>query len=271
MCYDISFQVNIKELIDYFPDLVFDSQMEMEFLPVSHIQGVGVFAPHPIIYMNKEDSKPHCRLMEWSVIEFFKKEEPDMKTRNGRLNIRSERILDDKSSYWYKIRNNRCIIPVSGAYDHRAIAAKGWKKKVPYHISPLNQKNFFLPALYSVAEIVDKTTGELQKRWTFGLITRPATEGHLMRNIHNDGENRWRMPLFLPFEMSKEFISSELDTNEKRYREILTHLMTNEELNYYTTDTIRTSKLREDGKQKHEPKEWAGLPALGLCNPEIVE
>ena len=57
--------------------------------------------------------------------------------RNKMLNIRSERILDDPKSYWNKIRNRRCIIPVSLTYEHRAIV--GWKKKVPYAVRPKEQ------------------------------------------------------------------------------------------------------------------------------------
>ncbi|MFX8477668.1 SOS response-associated peptidase family protein, partial [Acinetobacter baumannii] len=72
--------------------------------------------------------------MEWGVIPFYVKEESAfIRQRASMLNARSERILDDKTSYWNKIRNRRCLIPVSGIYEHRAI--KGWKKKVPYFIS----------------------------------------------------------------------------------------------------------------------------------------
>src|SRR5215216_3450106 len=103
MCYDISFTVNIAELADYFPDLVFDEQMNMEFGPVDHIQGVSVFGEHPIIYVHRQELRKHCRMMEWACIEFYAKEEPDWKRRNFMLNIRSERVLDDPKSYWHKI------------------------------------------------------------------------------------------------------------------------------------------------------------------------
>ncbi|RZJ78722.1 MAG: DUF159 family protein, partial [Chryseobacterium sp.] len=92
MCYDISFQVTIRQLSDYFPDLIFDSQLEMEFGAVDHIQGVAVFGNYPIIYTNREDFKEHARLMEWGIIEHYSKIKPDFKKRNGMLNIRSERV-----------------------------------------------------------------------------------------------------------------------------------------------------------------------------------
>ena len=107
MCYDISFKVKIEQLSDYFPGLIFDEDIEVVFESIDHIQGVAVFGEHPIIYLGREDLLPHCRKMEWSCIEFYVKDEPDFRKRNSMLNIRSERILDDPKSYWYKIRNRR--------------------------------------------------------------------------------------------------------------------------------------------------------------------
>ncbi|WP_411973658.1 hypothetical protein ACLCDV_10835 [Sphingobacterium sp. Lzh-3] len=37
------------------------------------------------------------------------------------INARSERILEDKKSYWYLLRKQGCLIPVSGTFEHRAI------------------------------------------------------------------------------------------------------------------------------------------------------
>jgi putative SOS response-associated peptidase YedK len=261
MCYDVSFTTDIRVLGDYFPHLIFDSQLELEFGPIDHIQGVGVFGKQPIIYVNRDDMKLHVRMMEWGVIEHYRDLEPDFSYRNKFVNIRSERILDDKRSYWYKIRNRRCLIPLTGIFEHRGI--KGWKKKVPYWVRPCNQQLFFLPGLYAVTEIADRD-GVVEKRSTFGLITRAANA--LMKNIHNDGENRHRMPLFLPFEMSKEFISEDL--SEGRYREILNYEIPSEELQYHPVFTIRTPKLRADNKPKSEYWEWDKLPALGELNPD---
>src|SRR5688572_27537216 len=111
MCYDVSFSTDIRVLGDYFPGLVFDDQIELEFGAIDHVQGVGVFGKYPIIYINREDFKWHCRLMEWGIIPFYSKTEPTLVTRNGFLNIRAERIWDDPKSYWFKIKNRRCLIP----------------------------------------------------------------------------------------------------------------------------------------------------------------
>jgi len=257
MCYDISFTVEIKEMSDYFPDLVFDEQLEINF-EGTHIVG-HLYGNHPIIYRNREDNKLHVKMMEWGCIPFYVKDLEKFKhQRPGMLNARSERILGDIKSYWYKIKNRRCLIPVSGFYEHRKVA--GFKNKVPYYITLKKQKMFFLPGLYSVAEIVDKETGELIKLWSYTLVTRDANS--VMRAIHNDGENKWRMPLMLPFELSEKWLGEEL--TEEDYKSILDFEMPSEELNYYPVYTIRSSKLRPDDKAKNEYFEWENLPELVL-------
>ncbi len=271
MCYDISFKVKLRELSEYFPEIITDPQIDLDFQR-DHIIA-HAFPELPIIYENRDDKKIHLSLMEWGVIPFYVKDEKTFaKQRANMLNARSERILDDKSSYWYKIRERRCLIPLSGTYDHRKVA--GFTKKVPYFVKPKKQETFFVPGLYSVvelpdrtgADIVDESTGEikkkLEKRITWTMITRDAND--VMKNIHNDGENRWRMPLFLPFELSMEFIGS---LTESRYRQILNYEMPSEDLLYYPVDTIRSPNPRPDGKPKYEPFEWEKLPALGEANP----
>jgi putative SOS response-associated peptidase YedK len=200
--------------------------------------------------------------MEWGVIPFYTKDEQAFKKqRLSMANIRSERVLDDKQSYWYKIRNRRCLIPVNGFYEYRGV--KGWKNKVPYYIHLKDQPVFFLPGLYSVAQLPDEN-GEVQERWTYALITRPANS--LMHKIHNAGDNPYRMPLMLPFEMSQEWINQEVP--EKEYRNILDYSIANEQLDYYTVYSLQSPKGRPDGEEKDTPFTWEKLPALGEAEPQ---
>jgi len=255
MCYDISFTVEIKELSDYFPDLIYDEQLEINF-DGTHIIG-HLYDNHPIIYRNREDNKLHLRSMEWGCIPFYVKDiDKFARQRATMLNARSERILDDTKSYWHKIRNRRCLIPVNGFYEHRKVA--GFKNKVPYFIRLEKQPMFFIPGLYSVAEIVDKETGEMVSHWTYTLITRDANS--IMRQIHNDGENKYRMPLILPFELSEKWMQEELSHED--YKAILDFEMPSRELNCIPVYTIRSPKLRPDDKAKNQFYEWPGLPEL---------
>ncbi|MEO6914826.1 MAG: SOS response-associated peptidase family protein [Chitinophagaceae bacterium] len=259
MCYDVSFTVDLKELADYFPDMIVDGQLELNF-DTTHIIGHS-YNNHPILFRNREDGTLHCRMMEWGCIPFYVQ---DMKTfskqRPTMLNARSERILGDSKSYWYKIRNRRCLIPLNGIYEHRSVAP--FKHKIPYFIKPKGQRIFYLPGLYSVTELPDVETGEVIKRWSYTLITRSAND--LMKVIHNDGDNKWRMPLFLPEELAKRWLVNELKPEE--YKLLLDFEMPSEELEAWTVFTVRSTKPRPDGLAKNQPFQWEGIPV----NPEIA-
>lgn len=255
MCYDISFTINVKQLTDYFPDLVFDDQIKFDFDNAVHIIGHS-YGLHPIIYKNREDEKLHAKLMEWGCIPFYVQElKPFARQRASMLNARSERILADNKSYWYKIRNRRCLVPMTGFYEHRKVA--GLTKKVPYLIGLKKQPMFFLPGLYSVAKLPDEN-GEQQELWTFTIITRKANK--VMAQIHNDGDNTGRMPLMLPLELSRQWVNDEL--SEEAYNFILAFEMPSEELNYHTVYTIRSPKPRPDEKGKDQFYAWEKVPEI---------
>ena len=258
MCYDISFTVDIKQIADYFPDLLWEDQIKINFPESVHIQG-HAYQNHPIIFSPKNETEQHLKLMEWGIIPFYVKDEAAFtRNRATMLNIRSEKILDDTKSYWYKINNNRCLVPVSGFYEHRDIP--GWKKKLPYYIQLKEQETFFLPGLYSIANLVDKETGEIYTKYTFGIVTRNANS--IMKQIHNCGDNAGRMPLLLSLNASTKWLNSEL--TEEEYRMILNSEMPSEHLTYHTVDTIRTQKKRTDGKAKNEFLEWQKVPEMDL-------
>ena len=102
MCYDVAFTVNVKELEDYIPGLIFDAEISINFDATIHIIGHD-YGNHPIIYTNRQDMKPHCRLMEWGCIPYYVKDEKQyLRQRASMLNARSERILTDENSYWNK-------------------------------------------------------------------------------------------------------------------------------------------------------------------------
>ena len=70
------------------------------------------------------------------------------------------------------------------------------------------------------------------------MITRDANE--VMRMIHNGGDNKYRMALFLLLELSKAWISEELLPG--RYKEILEFEMPSDQLQYDPVVTIRSPK-----------------------------
>jgi putative SOS response-associated peptidase YedK len=131
----------------------------------------------------------------------------------------------------HELRNNRCLISTSGIYEHREV--KSFKNKIPYFVKLANRSTFFIPGLYSYSDTPDVETGEV--KGVFVLITRPANE--VMRLIHNGGDQKWRMPLFLQPEMALEWIKNDL--TDLQIHEILSHELPSEELDYHPVYTIR--------------------------------
>jgi putative SOS response-associated peptidase YedK len=180
--------------------------------------------------------------------------------RSSMCNIRSEKILD-RASYWYRIRTNRCLIPIKGFYEHRAI--KGWKSKVPYYIELKDRELFCLPGLYAYAPLPDLETGEV--RGTYAPVTRAANS--VMRQIHNDGDNAFRMPLLLPKELEMKWLQPDLTDAE--LQDILSYEMPADQLDYRTVWTIRTTKPHPQQGKKTDLFNWPNLPPLGMDDGEL--
>jgi putative SOS response-associated peptidase YedK len=90
-----------------------------------------------------------------------------------------------------------------------------------------------------------------------------------MKYIHNDGENKFRMPLFMQPERAVKWIDPNLSNTEAK--ELLTHAIPSEDLNAWAVDTLRTSNQRKDGKRRHEPFDWKDLPELGNDYPNTPQ
>lgn len=283
MCLDISFRIDISEdsLYDYLPHLKIDPQIGLKFENNSHIQAHA--RPHTrIIYTNTENI-PYMTLMRWGVLTKFmlKNSFNFFKYGNNMYNARAENIFDPKST-WFKIKQNRCLIATDGIYEHRKII--GWKNKVPYFIRLASKKPMLIPALYNylditaediaaikatgdnkfleaINKIINIETGELLG--THAMITRAANEK--MQMIHNDGDNKHRMPLFMEPEMAVKWIDPNLTDNEMK--EMLAFQIPSESLLETPVYTIRSQNPRPDSLLKHEQYNWPNLPPLGNDYP----
>src|SRR5438105_5836697 len=156
MCYDISFSTTIEMIEDYIPDLVIDPQIGIDYEMNIHVQAQA-FKKYPIVIF--EDEKYKLKPFEWGVIpEYMDTPEKIKKGRSSMCNARSEKILEDKRSYWHRIRKKRCLIPVTGIFEHREV--KLFKNKVPYHVQLKDRILFCIPGLYHYPNLADVETGE---------------------------------------------------------------------------------------------------------------
>lgn len=251
MCYDISITTDLRVLSDYFPDLKFDAQVNIDFTS-DHVQAQA-YQPYPVIV--NEGNGPVVKSFEWGVIaDYMKTPEEIKKMRSSMCNSRSEKVVADRRSFWWRIMSQRCLIPVSGIYEHRYV--NGFKNKIPYYIQLKNRSVFMLPGLFHYSRIPDKETGELPG--TFTIITRAANA--VMRAIHNNGDNAGRMPLFLKPDLELQWIKPGL--SDVQIQSIFDFEMPDAELNYHAVYSIRGRKPRPDEKAKTEPYEWLNLEEI---------
>jgi putative SOS response-associated peptidase YedK len=205
-----------------------------------------------------ENGHYHRTYFEWGIIaEYMDTPEKIKAMRKSMVNARSEKILTDRRSFWHRIRHTRCLIPVTGIYEHREV--KGWKNKIPYHIQLRDRSMFCIPGLYHFNSRIPSNpeTGDMHGMFT--LITRQANE--TMRQIHNSGENAFRMPLFLPRELELKWLDPDL--TEQEMENLLAYEMPSDQFVCDPVFSIRGRSPRPDGKPKNEPYDYPNLPGLG--------
>jgi putative SOS response-associated peptidase YedK len=256
MCLDISFYSALQLIDGYFPNLTHDGEIGFDPDIGAHFMALG-HSRYPVIVFENGDY--HRKYFEWGIIaEYMDTPEKIKAMRKSMVNARSEKILEDKRSFWNRIRKKRCLIPVTGIYEHREI--KGWKNKVPYHIGLKDRPIFCIPGLYhhNTKLPSDPETGEI--RGTFTLITRAANP--VMRQIHNSGDNAYRMPLFLPKEMELEWLRPDL--TDEDLGKIIAYEMPADQIVFDPVFSIRGRTPRPDGQPKNAPFPYADLPPV-LC------
>lgn len=254
MCYDISFSTTIETIADYLPEIELPPQLGFDFDSSLHVLAQS-YQKYPVII--QEDGRYKLKEFEWGVIaDYMNTPEKIKKGRQWMCNAQSEKILGDRKSYWNRIRKHRCLIPVTGTFEHREV--KGIKNKIPYFVKLKDRSLFCIPGLYHYSPVPDIETGEV--RGTFTLLTRAANS--VMRQIHNGGTNAGRMPLFLATqEMELQWINQNLSDEE--IAELVRFELPSDSLEYWPVYTIRSTKPRPDERTKIDPWEWEGLPVLG--------
>lgn len=108
-------------------------------------------------------------------------------------------------------------------------------------------------------------TGEVMGTFTLIIITRHANE--VMRQIHNHGDNKYRMSLFLPKELELKWLNPEL--TDLQIADLLSYEMPLENLDNWTLYAIRTSNPDPKNGSKIAFFEWYKLPPLS--QDEIVK
>jgi putative SOS response-associated peptidase YedK len=149
-----------------------------------------------VIRQNHKTGERSLDLLKWGLIPHWCSD-----PRGGRrpINAKAEsvsRLLTFRDAYALR----RCIVPVDGFFEWRAIRGAG--RKQPYAIAMKDGSPFGLAGLWE--NWCDPTTGEWQR--TFAVITVPSNE--LVGQIHN------RMPAILKPESYERWLGLEPDPHD---------------------------------------------------------
>lgn len=256
MCYDISYRIQLETIQSYFGDILLDDpQISIDFDLSIHLMAQAY--QKSLVVIN-ENGQLKGKMFEWGLISKGMKTPAIVRARRASMcNAQSERIVKDFKSAWHSIRHQRCLVPVNGIFEHRKV--KGITNSIPYYIELKGREMFCLPGLYNYPPFPQNPeTGELTG--TFTVVTRAANS--LMKQIHNSGDNAFRMPLFLPKVLEMKWLDPAL--SDEQLQEIMDYEMPAEELAYRTVFSIRSRKGHPLGGSKVDEYAWPNLPELGV-------
>lgn len=272
MCYHIAFEVKLESILDVFPDLIIDHQLEVDFPTAAYINGFN-HKPHQVMLTSRKDGKRHLALMMWGFLPGYLKNMQDAekfwngyKDENGKwrtgfitLNAIGEELFD-KPLYKDAALNRRCIIFVDGFfewYHHFPVGKKGQRLKTavkyPHHIFLKDNPHPFtmMAGIWNPwkHKETNESTGELEELVTptFAIVTAKANA--LMERIHN---SKKRMPTILTKELAEEWISDGL--SQQRIVEIASYQYPAEKMDAYS--------IRKDFQEIIDPKTKEVYPEL---------
>lgn len=122
--------------------------------------------------------------------------------RYSTANARAETMRDKNAFRAAWSSGRRCLIPATGFYEWQAV--DGQRSRQPWCIEPMNDDWFCFGGLWDLSRAPD---GSAVLSAT--IITVAANP--LMREIHNAGNNRHRMPLILEGDARGKWLSGSAD------------------------------------------------------------
>jgi len=251
MCYNLSFNEDVESIHKYLPG-VKAGQLDFDFKPSTYVSGF-TYPTSPVVIW--ENGEMVIKYMQWGYMPAYAKGNVIDKDTNKQrlLNTRTERIIDDPKSIWYRNRDKRVLVPATGDFEHRHISGVKGKKTVPYYIQLKERRYFFLLGLWTKSKIPD-ASGNYPD--TFSISIRNANP--IMRAIHNGGDNPYRMPLVTPPTLESSWLNPDL--SDQQMKLIFDYEISSEELEYWSVKSLY--KADRYDKTILDPVTYEGEPPL---------
>ena len=215
-----------------YPDRFDIDENDFEALSVEPAYNAAPSQDLPVIY--KRDGKTSLALMRWGLVPSWA---PDDKAGYKTINARVETVAV-RPAYRDSLWQRRCLVPAGWFYE--------WKnedgEKIPHVILRKDQAPFAMAGLYDVWR-----DSQGKPLWSFTILTR--SPNRLLREIHD------RMPLMLPRELEKEWLSAKAPPWKRLTR---VPLYPDKELEAYPVSRLVNS-VRNDSPELLRPVDPATL------------
>lgn len=232
MCYDIkaSKEAQLKRARRYGDEKAV-KEIEESILPLTDLplfHATGFQHPKLLVYTNRDPKVPE--VSTWGLVPHWVRDSKQKeKYWNNTLNARGESVFE-KPSFRDAARQQRCIIPVDGFYEHHHFKGNTY----PYFIHRKDREPLSLAGLWN--EWTDPESGHTLH--TFSIVT---TKGNpMMARIHNNPRLEGpRMPLILPEELEDAWLAPGDDVLDLKALESLMLPYPEDALEAYTVNRLR--------------------------------
>lgn len=267
MCYDVETQLRRKlkeaehagapaEEVDYLRNKLehyIDINGEAELDANEHYWSMGF--QHQKIPVITNELPQELQFYHWGLIPFWSKDKEAAREIAGKcLNARSETIFE-KPSFRGAAKERRCVIPLSGYYEHYWVDKNG-KNKVPYYIKRKDNLPLYMAGLWETW--INKESGEEVK--TCSIVTTSANDK--LSQVHNRNPNDPRMLVILDLEDVPNWLSPIEGKADQEFLESLCTPYPEDALEIYPVPQLRGKNGVGDVPEASQPFEYnfIGMP-----------
>jgi putative SOS response-associated peptidase YedK len=225
MCYNVAYLTKRKQkYAEHHGETDADVERlgkQLEAITEKHYNASGFIYPNLLVVTNKRPDD--FQMLTWGMVPFFMRDVAHPKELKwNTLNCVGEKMFETKS-YKNPAEKRRCLICLDGFYEPHHYKGVSY----PFFIRHKNDDPMWVAGLWN-------DNGHIQ---TVSLVTVEASP--LLGRIHNDKK---RMPLILPHEMRRDWLSElESPADKDALRELI-QPYDDELLTTYSVPPIRSNK-----------------------------
>ncbi|CAN9172677.1 unnamed protein product [Alternaria alternata] len=201
------------------------SQMPVEEAPDddSNVRQSYNFAPgyHGLVYRADgpetgdqqegatEDTKYKLQSMQWGLVPFWTKRNPDYGSKMKTINCRDDSLIEDRGMWTTMKKKKRCIVVAQGFYEW--LKKNGGKDKIPHFTKRKDGQLMCFAGLWDSVQFEDSS----EKLFTYSIIT---TDSNKQLSFLHD-----RMPVIL--DNGSDAVRTWLDPNRTEWSKELQELL----------------------------------------------